>query len=114
MSFKNKHELAKRITESSKILIKYPDRVPIIVEKDKRSDIANIDKNKFLCPEDLTLGQFLYVIRKRIKLNPEEALFCFVNNSLPASSATMASLHSNYKDEDGFLYITYCSENTFG
>lgn len=114
MTFKKKYGLEKRKEESKKILEKYPERIPVIVEKDKKSRISEIDKNKFLTPQDLTLGQFLYVIRKRIKINPEDALYCFVNNSLPPTSVSMISLYDSHKDEDGFLYITYCSENTFG
>ena len=38
---------------------------------------------RYLVPADLTVGQFVYVIRKRIKLSPEKAIFIFVNNVLP-------------------------------
>jgi len=38
---------------------------------------------RFLVPADLTVGQFVYVIRKRIKLSPEKAIFIFVKNVLP-------------------------------
>lgn len=34
-------------------------------------------------PSDLTLGQFVYVIRKRINLGAEKAIFMFVDNVLP-------------------------------
>lgn len=34
-------------------------------------------------PADLTVGQFVYVIRKRIKVGPEKAIFMFVKNTLP-------------------------------
>ena len=37
-------------------------------------------------PSDLTVGQFVYVIRKRIKLSPEKALFVFTNNVLPPTT----------------------------
>ena len=33
MNFKNKYSLKYRVEESSRILLKYPDRVPIICEK---------------------------------------------------------------------------------
>ena len=39
----------------------------MIVEKAEKSDISDIDKQKYLVPADLTVGQFVYVIRKRIK-----------------------------------------------
>ena len=29
-------------------------------------------------------------------------------------SATMGSIYDEHKDEDGFLYIAYSGENTFG
>jgi len=34
-------------------------------------------------PADLTVGQFVYVIRKRVHLSPEKAIFVFVKNTLP-------------------------------
>ena len=93
---------------------KYPDRIPVIVEKATGSDIPDIDKKKYLVPTDLTVGQFVHVIRKRIKLAPEKAIFIFVNNVLPPTAALMSSIYDEHKDDDGFLYITYSGENTFG
>lgn len=55
----------------------------MICERADRSEIEDIDKKKYLVPADLTVGQFVYVIRKRIKLAPEKAIFIFVNNTLP-------------------------------
>ena len=63
-------------------------------------------------PADLTVGQFVYVIRKRIKLSPEKAIFIFVNNVLPPTAALMSSIYDDHKDADGFLYVTYSGENT--
>ena len=81
-NYKKSKSENERITESSKILEKYPNRVPIIVEKELKSKIKDIDKNKFLVPEDMSFGQFMFIIRKRIKLDSTEALFIFVNKSL--------------------------------
>jgi len=76
--WKSKFTLEKRQQESKRIRDKYPDRVPILCFKAANAkDIPNIDKNKYLVPHDLTIGQFLYVIRRRIKLSPEKALFLF-------------------------------------
>jgi hypothetical protein len=79
----------------------------VICEKVEKSDIATIDKKKYLVPADLTVGQFVYVIRKRIKLSPEKAIFIFVDEVLPPTAALMSSIYDEHKDEDGFLYITY-------
>ncbi|KAK3434569.1 hypothetical protein EUGRSUZ_D02047 [Eucalyptus grandis] len=112
--FKQEHDLEKRRAEAARIREKYPDRIPVIVEKAERSDIPNIDKKKYLVPADLTVGQFVYVIRKRIKLSAEKAIFIFVDNVLPPTGAIMSAIYEDKKDEDGFLYVTYSGENTFG
>ncbi|PWA44323.1 hypothetical protein CTI12_AA516740 [Artemisia annua] len=112
--FKQEHDLEKRRAEAARIRDKYPDRIPVIVEKGERSDVPNIDKKKYLVPADLTVGQFVYVIRKRIKLSAEKAIFIFVDNALPPTGAIMSSIYEEKKDEDGFLYVTYSGENTFG
>jgi len=113
-SFRQEHPLEKRQAEASRIRDKYPDRIPVIVEKADKSDIPDIDKKKYLVPADLTVGQFVYVIRKRIKVGPEKAIFMFVKNTLPPTAALMSDIYQDHKDEDGFLYITYSGENTFG
>ncbi|KAE8952758.1 hypothetical protein PR001_g33157, partial [Phytophthora rubi] len=88
--------------------------VQVICEKADRSNIPDIDKKKYLVPADLTVGQFVYVIRKRIKLSPEKAIFVFINNVLPPTAALMSNIYKEQKDSDGFLYVTYSGENTFG
>lgn len=65
----------------------------VIVEKAPKARIGDLDKKKYLVPSDLTVGQFYFLIRKRIHLRPEDALFFFVNNVIPPTSATMGSLY---------------------
>ena len=113
-AYKQDHPFEKRAAEAARIREKYPDRIPVICEKEPRSDIAPVDKRKYLIPIDLTVGQFVYVIRKRISIPPEKAIFIFVNNILPPTAALMSSIYEEHKDEDGFLYIVYSGENTFG
>jgi GABA(A) receptor-associated protein len=117
MKFKSQYSFKERLEESMRIIAKYPDRIPIICEKSqdkKNTDIPNIDKSKYLVPMDLTISQFLYVIRKRMKLPAEKAIFLFVGGTIPPSSALMAEIYSHHADVDGFLYITYSGENVFG
>lgn len=40
-----------------------------------------------------SVGQFYFLIRKRIHLRAEDALFFFVNNVIPPTSATMGLLY---------------------
>ena len=113
-TYKQTKTFEDRRKDSEKIMEKYPDRIPVIVDKLDKSDIPDIDKHKFLVPNDLTIGQFVYVVRKRIKINPDKAIFVFVNNILPPTAAMLNQVYNEHKDQDGFLYIVYSGENTFG
>ena len=112
--FKHLKSLEERKIESKKIREKYPDRIPVIVERNENSDIKEIDKNKYLVPSDLSFSQFVYIIRKRIQLHKSQSLFLFVNNKLVPSNKSVTEIYHSDKDEDGFLYVIYNNENTFG
>ena len=60
------------------------------------------------------LAQLQQIIRKRIRFPPEKALFLFINNKMYPVTAIIGSLYDSNKDKDGFLYVTYCQESTFG
>jgi len=96
MGFKTDYSFTKRCNESSRVLSKYPDRIPVICEKSKYSKMNNIDKIKYLVPLNLTIGQFIYVIRKRMQLS------------------SISNLYDEYSDTDGFLYLKYNEESVFG
>jgi GABA(A) receptor-associated protein len=100
--------------ELKQILSKYPDRVPVLVTKSEKSDVPDMDKHKYLVPTDLTVGQFVYIIRKRIKMDAHKAIFVFVDNTIPPTSALMGTIYNEYKDADQYLRVTYSGENTFG
>ena len=116
MTFKQTHTFEDRCAEVKQIMEKYPHKIPIICERSQYApkDCPEIDKNRYLVPDDLTVGQFVYVIRKRLKMPPEKAIFLFTNGYIPPSSAFLIDIYCCYKDEDGFLYVTYTFENTFG
>jgi hypothetical protein len=76
----------------------------------------DIDKNKYLVPNDLTVSQFSFIIRKRLSLDKSSALFLLVNgkNSITGDSA-LSEIYEKYKDpDDGFLYISYTGEIMWG
>ena len=68
----------------------------------------------YLVPTDLTVGQFVYVIRKRLNLSPDKAIYLFVGGTIPPTASLLITIYEQYKDEDGFLYLTYSAENVFG
>jgi len=112
--YKEENSFDKRHSEGEKIRNKYPDRIPVIVEKLPVAKIRELDKSKYLVPADLTVGQFYFLIRKRIQLKSEDALFFFVNNTIPASSTPMGELYQQFHDDDNFLYVAYSDESTYG
>jgi GABA(A) receptor-associated protein len=113
--FIDTYTFSERSTEATRILQKYNDRVPIICERNSKDITAPyIDKNKYLVPHDLTVGQFIYVIKKRLRMSPTEALFIFINGNVVSNHSTMSFIYPKLKDMDGFLYITYAKEATFG
>lgn len=113
MGYKNEKCLSDRKTESNTMLTRFPERIPVIVER-KNEQILKIDKRKFMTPKLLTMGQFIFIIRKRMKLSSEQAIFIFTKNKLINQNTTIRDVYQEDCDEDGFLYLYYDFENTFG
>lgn len=123
-SFKEKFSEDKRKEEAIRIREKYPERIPIIVETSQvkqyfsySEKLPDLDKQKFLVPIDLTVGQFMYVLRKRLNLPAEKAMFMLIGEGklIAPISENMSKIYDEYKDKDDFfLYSFLIGENTFG
>jgi GABA(A) receptor-associated protein len=112
--FQRQYTFEERKSEADRILAKYPDKIPIIVELGRNSNLSPLDKQKYLVPYDLSVAQFMFMIRKRLKLSQEQAMFLFINDKLPITSQLLSILYPANKSDDGFLYITLMGETTFG
>ena len=114
--FKSDKTFEERLSESVKVLSKHPDRVPVICERETScTSLEELDKRKYLVARDLTVGQFIYVLRKRMALNAAQAVFLFTDaGSIPSSTHELQHIYSDHADTDGFLYLCYSGENTFG
>ena len=117
--FKQKYSEHQRLLEATRVIVQYPDKVPVICEPYSTST-PPINRCKYLVNGNITVGQFIHIIRPRISGGTYDggtkAIFLFVgsNNNISPTSALLANVYNLYKDADGFLYITYAFENTFG
>jgi GABA(A) receptor-associated protein len=111
--FKQEHPLEDRILETQRLKIRYPDRVPVIVEKSVTSQLPDMKKHKFLVPHDLLLSQFFYCVRKQVKLSKDQTIFLFIENEMPSLSMPMSQIYKDHGNNE-FLFVTYNEESTFG
>ena len=87
---------------------KYPDRVPVYIRKKRGDDIPDLENHKYLVPRDMTVGQFMIIIRKKVALDSNKVLFIFTdNNTLPPNSETVGNIHKDNARPDGILYTTF-------
>lgn len=127
-TYRDIHPLDNRISESQRIICKYPKHIPIIVESD--DNILKLKKNKYLVPDDVPASQIILSIRKNIDVDSSTAIFIFYDDIMICPSMLMRPLYEQYlikkssdlKKTDGnademkdkFFYIYVTFENTFG
>uniref|UniRef100_A0A6C0BPL8 Autophagy-related protein n=1 Tax=viral metagenome TaxID=1070528 RepID=A0A6C0BPL8_9ZZZZ len=112
MDYRLSKSLEERQAESAKILKAHPGRCPFILESN--SPDLKWSRKKMLVPKDLAWGEFLFSIRRRLKLPPEGSLLILISNKLPAGNSLVGEVYENYKDNDDFCYGIMMEENTFG
>lgn len=110
-------EFLKRSAESQRICAKYPDRIPVIIIT--HGGLV-IDKPKFLVPADLTWGQLMYTVRKRLTMTPgnhlssEESLYGMTKNTMVCTGTLVSVVAKTATYSDGMMYVHIYKENTFG
>ena len=112
--FEKSFSFDERQKESRKIKEKYPDMLPVIVSKirpDKRDELSQC---KFLVPKGLHFFRLSRVIKRKLEMKQEEALFLYINNQMNSSNILMIDVYLQHKKDDGFLYVMYGTESTFG
>ena len=114
--FKKTNSLEKRLEQLEKIQKEYPDKIPIILERANKCTINKIIKTKYILSNTLTMAEFIKIIRGKLELEPERALFFLANGKYSLSSnEDLGQVYEKYKDsQDGFLYMTYSEEIVYG
>jgi GABA(A) receptor-associated protein len=115
VKYRQRVSMTDRKISAERIMTQHPSRIPVVVECSEQLQQEHpLSKNKFAVPYDLTLAQFLFVIRKHMKLQPEYAIYAFVNNRLHPTTSAIGTIYAQEKMEDGFMYIDIFQESTFG
>ncbi len=102
--FRNENEFDERKRISNRIRSRYNDKIPVICEVSHKSKSIDLkmERKKFLCPGDLSISQFMVILRKKLRLfDSSEALYLFVSDTIPNGTTEMNELYKNFKDEDG-------------
>lgn len=130
MSEIKKISFEERKRQSDKILQKYNDKCPIYLSFDSRllTHITIFERtkkylNKYIVSSDLTLAQFLSIVRKKINFSSYESIYMMIeeykndklkSTILASTVSTIGELYNKNKDDDGFLYLKLVKENVFG
>lgn len=103
------NEDKKNIKEKiQRIRLKYVDRFPIQVI------FRNNKKSLTFLSRDTKFGEFYEGIIKHANLKSNEALFIFVNNTIPNRHTMISTLFNEHKNEDGYMEMIAMPENSFG
>ena len=124
-TFRQKESAARRMEISTEKRAKYPDRVPVVIEPYQGRDAQNrlaigtLSQPCMLPRTSATVGELMYVLRKRLTLDPSTAIILTTNpetkrKTLPPVSCLLGQLYAEHHDVDGFLYLEYSGESAFG
>eukprot|EP00347_Sterkiella_histriomuscorum_P008365 403345378 len=116
LPFLLRHKFEKRQQWAQQARLEYPGKLPLILERG--SDQAAIEKlvnPKFLIPATFSVYELQGIIRQKLNLDKQTNLFLLVNGKhLMKNDTKLSLIYDDHRNEDGFLYIQYATENTLG
>ena len=112
MHYKNNTSLEQRVRETTQLLKKYPNKVPVYIEIPNNDMV--LEKKKYLVDYNVTIMNLQILLRKYIKVHSAEGIYMLINKQLITGNTELGTIYENNKSEDGLLYIQLLKENTFG
>lgn len=100
-----------RKLEVRKVISRFPDKVPLIIERRYGVDIPKVGKSRFLAPLDLTIDQLIFIVRTRMCESYKHDIYLYVGDRMLQLQQLVGDIYSMFKDrEDGFLYLSYSNK----
>ena len=92
---------------------KFPKCVPVVVKGGKSIKLSpELKIKKFAVPGTLTIFQFYQKVRNLLKLQDTDCLYFTVNESTNTMmSFTFNEIYEEYKDQNGYISISYHDED---
>lgn len=114
--FKKEYTFEQRKDDTDKVMQKYKNRVPVYLYKGKfNRTMEEYEKKKFLVSEDMKFYVFTDTIRNTYKIDKNQSIYYMINDKVMIEmTSTLGMLYRRYKDDDGYLYLSYYGENVFG
>jgi len=103
--------------ETNTIINKHPNHIPILIRID--SNVLKIEKYKYLVIGDITVGDYLNIIKKKLlNINKSDKLIIYVSKldgskiSIDSFSKTLNDFYNLHKDSESNLLIFSVSRQT--
>ena len=90
------------------------NRIPIICELHKTSQLSLKSDLKFLTHQNMVLKSFHGSVRKKMNFSEDAVLFFYHGKTVLKNQQSMGELYQKYKSEDGFLYLQFSEINALG
>jgi GABA(A) receptor-associated protein len=106
--------LEERQEKSKSFRERHPNHIPVLVTEHKKSEVKGPSLLKFNVSKACKIAEVIMSIKQKTNPTSTAAIYVYVNNEVCNPSQSIVDIDSKYRNEDGYLYLVYSTENTFG